>query len=99
MEANSDVWIGWTWWAAGEEWPFDYLFNLQPGNGNSDRMQMGWLRPYMTCGDPAPIAPVTSSPTAPPTPAVGVLIYGDSLQSGYSDSSWLSNIKCALRYV
>jgi endoglucanase len=31
MEENSDVWIGWTWWAAGPWWG-EYLFTLEPAN-------------------------------------------------------------------
>lgn len=32
LMANSDVWMGWIWWAAGPFWG-DYLFSLEPGEG------------------------------------------------------------------
>lgn len=47
IEANPDVWLGWTWWAAGPAWG-EYLFTLEPtGNFTIDRPQMAWLRPYL----------------------------------------------------
>lgn len=33
MEANADVWLGWTAWAGGRWWPADYMFNLEPAAG------------------------------------------------------------------
>ncbi len=41
MDSNADVWLGWTWWAAGPWWG-DYAFSLEPVN-RSDRPQMGTL--------------------------------------------------------
>src|SRR5262249_33069326 len=32
MERDRDVWLGWIWWAAGSRWG-DYMFNLEPKNG------------------------------------------------------------------
>ncbi|MEO7432394.1 MAG: glycoside hydrolase family 5 protein [Dokdonella sp.] len=47
LRANADVWLGWTWWAAGPWWG-DYIFTLEPTSGFSvDRPQMSWLMPYM----------------------------------------------------
>jgi endoglucanase len=45
MEQNSDVWLGYTWWAAGALWG-DYMFTLEPKDG-VDRPQMAWLRPHL----------------------------------------------------
>jgi endoglucanase len=45
MERDSDVWLGWTWWAAGSRWG-DYLFTIEPKNGQ-DRPQMAWLQPHL----------------------------------------------------
>ena len=33
MGKNGDVWLGWTYWAAGDWWPTDEPFNVQPRNG------------------------------------------------------------------
>ncbi len=44
-EANQDVWVGFTWWAAGAWWG-DYMFTLEPKNG-VDRPQMATLRPHL----------------------------------------------------
>lgn len=45
MEANRDVWAGWTWWAAGPWWG-DYMFSVEPKNGQ-DRPQMAYLLPHL----------------------------------------------------
>ena len=45
MEQNRDVWIGFTWWAAGAWWG-DYMFSLEPKNGQ-DRPQMAYLLPHL----------------------------------------------------
>lgn len=45
MEANRDVWVGYTWWSAGAWWG-DYRFTIEPKNGK-DRPQMTVLRPYL----------------------------------------------------
>ena len=39
MDANSDVWLGWTYWAAGDWWPPEEPLNVQPRNGR-DKPQM-----------------------------------------------------------
>jgi endoglucanase len=41
MNMNSDVWLGWTYWAAGP-WPQSYFTSVQPVNGE-DRPQMSIL--------------------------------------------------------
>ncbi|MBO9766095.1 MULTISPECIES: glycoside hydrolase family 5 protein [Xanthomonas] len=46
MEKNSDVWLGWTWWAAGSWWKPDYPFTVQPGKDGSDKPQMAILSKY-----------------------------------------------------
>lgn len=46
MERDRDVWLGWTWWAAGSWWG-DYMFTLEPKNG-TDRPQMTWLGSHLS---------------------------------------------------
>ena len=48
MSENSDVWLGWTYWAGGAWWPKDYFTNLQPlerqgpaANGRSREIHSG----------------------------------------------------------
>ena len=36
---NGDVWLGWSYWAAGAWWKSDYPFNVQPGKDGSDKAQ------------------------------------------------------------
>jgi len=45
MERDNDVWLGWTWWAAGSLWG-KYLFTIEPKHGQ-DRPQMAWLQPHL----------------------------------------------------
>jgi endoglucanase len=45
MQGNPDVWVGWTYWAAGP-WPKDYFTNIEP-DGGSDRPQMAILEKFM----------------------------------------------------
>ena len=46
MEQNADVWLGWTYWAAGP-WNPTYFTSLQP-QGGSDRPQMAVLTKHFT---------------------------------------------------
>ena len=50
MDANSDVWLGWTWWSGGPWWG-EYMFTLEPQNlGQSnevDRPQLAVIEPYL----------------------------------------------------
>jgi endoglucanase len=46
MERDRDVWLGWTWWAAGSWWG-EYMFTIEPRNGQ-DRPQMAWLQPHLS---------------------------------------------------
>jgi endoglucanase len=52
MEANSDVWTGWAWWAAGPWW-----------DGGPDPAHAG-LPPYMFLLDPANLGQVTQTDKA-----------------------------------
>ncbi|MGQ3469550.1 cellulase family glycosylhydrolase, partial [Xanthomonas campestris] len=43
LETNHDVWIGWTFWAAGAWWNTSYPFNVQPAAQGRDKPQMKTL--------------------------------------------------------
>jgi endoglucanase len=45
LNDNTDVWIGWSWWAAGPWWG-DYPFSITPKNG-IDKPQMPTLEKYL----------------------------------------------------
>jgi endoglucanase len=45
MQVNRDVWLGWTYWAAGP-WAKDYFTNIGP-DGGTDRPQMTILEKFM----------------------------------------------------
>ena len=65
IQNNSDVWIGWTWWAAGPRWPSDYIFLLEPGGATLDKPAMNILTNYL---------PVVISPPGVPTMSVATAI-------------------------
>jgi endoglucanase len=50
METNGDVWLGWTWWAAGPWWG-NYMFTLEPTNlgqpNQTDRPALAVLQPHL----------------------------------------------------
>ncbi|PPU71461.1 cellulase [Xanthomonas melonis] len=43
LEGNGDVWLGWTWWAAGAWWRARYPFNVHPDAQGRDKPQMALL--------------------------------------------------------
>ncbi|PPV07623.1 cellulase [Xanthomonas bromi] len=45
LESNSDVWLGWSWWAAGAWWGEAYPFNVHPDAQGRDKPQMSILSP------------------------------------------------------
>ena len=45
MNENSDVWLGWTYWAGGTWWSKDYFTNIQP-QGGKDKPQMAVLQKH-----------------------------------------------------
>ncbi len=51
LEANADVWLGYTWWAGGPMWG-SYFTSLEP-NGSTDKPQMTWLAPHFAWGSTA----------------------------------------------
>jgi endoglucanase len=46
VDANLDVWRGWTWWAAGPWWG-DYMFSIAPRADGSEAAQMAVLRAHL----------------------------------------------------
>jgi len=50
LRDNSDVWSGWTYWAAGPLWG-NYMFTLEPDHGQ-DRPQMEAIKPFLSQSAP-----------------------------------------------
>jgi endoglucanase len=51
VNANADVWLGWTYWAAGPWWPNDYHFSIEPVAG-VDRPQTDVLQEVIPIPEP-----------------------------------------------
>ncbi len=47
MDVNNDVWMGWTYWAAGPWWGED-IYTLEPKSDGSDRPQMAILLEHIS---------------------------------------------------
>jgi endoglucanase len=46
IEQNRDVWLGWSYWAAGAWWKADYAYNVQPAKDGTAKPQMTILAPH-----------------------------------------------------
>jgi endoglucanase len=46
LQARQDIYLGWTYWAAGPWWPNDYFSLLEPKGGEAPQMMA--LRPYLS---------------------------------------------------
>eukprot|EP00029_Vermamoeba_vermiformis_P007763 TRINITY_DN3449_c0_g1_i1.p1 TRINITY_DN3449_c0_g1~~TRINITY_DN3449_c0_g1_i1.p1 ORF type:complete len:569 (-),score=73.72 TRINITY_DN3449_c0_g1_i1:80-1786(-) len=83
MDDNSDVWLGWTYWAAGNKWG-DYMFSLQPtDNFATDRPQMAVLQPYLHG-----LGAVSINIPKRSTSCVNQTIYDEKLRNGWQNWSW-----------
>jgi endoglucanase len=55
VEANQDVWLGWTWWSAGPWWG-NYMFSLEPTNlglpTQTDRPAMAVMQQHLASQTP-----------------------------------------------
>jgi hypothetical protein len=55
IEANDDVWLGWTWWAGGPWWG-NYQFTIEPTNlgqpNETDRPVLGVIEPFFVAEQP-----------------------------------------------
>jgi len=62
LDQNTDVYLGWTYWAAGPLWSASNWYSLEPTSTGADKPQMDVLERHLT----PPQAPVSTTP--PPTP-------------------------------
>lgn len=46
MEANRDVWAGFTWWSAGPWWNH-YMYSVEPTKDGVDQPQFAYLAPHL----------------------------------------------------
>jgi endoglucanase len=51
IQNNTDVWLGWTWWAAGPWWG-EYMFTLERTTGGADRPAMAVLKNFIPIPTP-----------------------------------------------
>ena len=59
VDNNRDVWLGWTYWAAGPWWG-NYFLSIEPQNGQ-DRPQMAVLEQHMTTPTGVDTPPLASN--------------------------------------
>jgi endoglucanase len=58
VEANSDVYLGWTYWAGGPWWNSTYQLSIEP-SGTTDKPQMTTLLPHLSWNGGVAAAPTT----------------------------------------
>jgi len=46
LESNSDIWHGFSWWAAGPWWG-NYMYSIEPASNGQDKPQMAWIAPHL----------------------------------------------------
>jgi len=64
MASNSDVWVGWTWWAAGPWWG-SYMFSVEPSATGTDNTLFSAISTYLASTGVTSVSP---SPGGSPTP-------------------------------
>lgn len=60
INSRPDIWLGWSYWAAGDWWG-DYGLSIQPADDGRDRPQMTALLPHLNVGQ----SEASSCPTEP----------------------------------
>jgi endoglucanase len=84
IQANTDVWLGWTWWAAGPWWG-DYMFTLEKTAGGADQPAMAVLKNFIPISVPSlALKPANQFQfTAQPG-----FVYQTQVKSNYVGGSW-----------
>jgi cobalamin biosynthesis Mg chelatase CobN len=86
VDANTDVWVGWTAWAAGTWWQESYLNLLEPYANGQDRPQMPfYLKHMQTYNATSSIGSSTSGAT-PSTSSTGPVQTSGSSTSSVTGS-------------
>jgi endoglucanase len=83
VNANTDVWLGWTYWAAGPWWG-GYRFSIEPSNG-IDRPQTDVLEKFIPV--PLPAVSLTNPPALRFVARLG-FIYQVEASSTLTSESW-----------
>jgi endoglucanase len=84
VRSNADVWLGWTWWAAGPWWG-DYIFTLEPATGGGDRPVMPILKHFIPIPTPALVLRPTNRFQFVTLPG---LVYQPQTSSNLAGGSW-----------
>ena len=87
IAANADVWLGWTWWAAGPWWG-NYMFSLVPMNGGAERPAMAVLLNHIPI--PAPVLVIGASHQCQFMAHAG-FVYQPEMASDIEDGTWLAH--------
>src|SRR5262249_13187991 len=86
LEANADVYLGWTYWAAGPWWGNDWMV-IEPVAG-ADTAQMTTLLPHLSAApSPPPPPPPSPPPSCQPTTYDATTLYqstGGAMTGGWN---------------
>jgi endoglucanase len=86
MEKNSDVWNGWTYWAAGAWWG-NYMFSVQPTSSGGDKPQMAVLEKHVDFTLGSGSGPVASSDSSSDSTSSGSTSSGSTSSGSTSSGS------------
>jgi endoglucanase len=86
LEANNDVWLGWTYWGAGPRFGSAFLTVEPTGYPPKPNSKLTAIKPHMK----GPIVPLVY-PTIPSCSAADHYIFDDQLQNGWQDWSWATH--------
>ncbi|HYG35882.1 MAG TPA: glycoside hydrolase family 5 protein [Clostridia bacterium] len=84
IDANLDVWEGWTYWAAGPWWG-EYMYTVEPKSGSIDRAQMSVLENHVPL--PAPTLTLSNATQFQFTALPG-LVYQPTATSDITNGPW-----------
>ncbi|KAM0100160.1 hypothetical protein ACP6JE_005221 [Aspergillus fumigatus] len=104
LSANSDVWMGAAWWAAGPWWA-DYIFNMEPPSGTAYQNYLSLLKPYFVGGSGGN-PPTTTTTTTQPTTTTTTTTAGNPGGTGLAQHwgqcggiGWTGPTACASPYT
>ncbi|KAJ5873716.1 uncharacterized protein N7529_002146 [Penicillium soppii] len=110
LQANSDVWLGASWWAAGPWWG-DYIYSFEPPSGTAYTYYMSLLQAYFpgssgssTTTTTATTTKATTTTTASTTTkaattTTGSITTGAAHYAQCGGAGWTGATSCASPYT
>ncbi|KAJ5200857.1 Glycoside hydrolase superfamily [Penicillium cf. griseofulvum] len=102
LQANSDVWLGASWWSAGPWWG-DYMYSLEPPSGTGYTYYMSLLKNYFPGSGPGgtttSVSTSTTTVATTKTTTTRPTITGAPHYAQCGGDSWTGPTTCASPYT